>query len=442
MRCASTHIYRWNRDTSLISVYFPWSARVRTGSPSSSQFARCAPHRAGVVSAKPHPRNARAAANDVAIADAAVGELLRVGVDRVSLREVALGAGLTHGATYARYEDASELLIDLWRSKLSGCAVELLELSIQAVEEQGEAPLRALFERIRQPRPEDIAMVESLLVSRRIPILFEEMEPFVEKHIYPGDDLTEDARALFLRSLSLFGLSMASMLEGHYFNDDQNYLDVVERGLTVALREKPIVVASDARTSDEIDRPVKDDDNLRARLVYATYVVVAKGGYHEATVSRIARRADCSPGAIYKLYRSKQDLVLDSFRAIFGTSKNQPVTMPGSRDLAEILSGDSNRLTGNRMYFAMETTIAAAHDETLRPSVGAFLSDPEGRVPQLGELGNLEKSRTGEFVHAMATLRRGTQWMRVVMANESSDFEELAESFRVALIKQWASLDS
>jgi AcrR family transcriptional regulator len=71
-------------------------------------------------------RNARAAANDVAIAAAAVGEILRVGVDRVSLREVAQRAGLTHGATYARYEDVNELLIDLWNSKISSCAVELL----------------------------------------------------------------------------------------------------------------------------------------------------------------------------------------------------------------------------------------------------------------------------------------------------------------------------
>ena len=57
-------------------------------------------------------------ANDAAIRDAAIGEVLRVGVDHVSLRDVGHEAGLTHGATYARYEDVDELLVDLWNSEL------------------------------------------------------------------------------------------------------------------------------------------------------------------------------------------------------------------------------------------------------------------------------------------------------------------------------------
>src|SRR5580698_3548752 len=63
-------------------------------------------------------RSARAIANDAAILDAAIGEVLRVGVDHVSLRDVGHRAGLTHGATYARYEDVDELLVDIWNSVL------------------------------------------------------------------------------------------------------------------------------------------------------------------------------------------------------------------------------------------------------------------------------------------------------------------------------------
>jgi AcrR family transcriptional regulator len=391
------------------------------------------------VSSKPRTRNARAAANDVAIANAAVSEILRVGVDRVSLREVALRAGLTHGAAYARYEDVSELLIDLWHSRLSAVAVELLDLSMRAAEEQSEATLRALFDRIRQPRPEDLAMVEMLLVSRRMPILHEETEPFIKKHFHREDDLTEESRALFTRSLSLFGLAMVSVFEGHYFNDDQNHIDVMENALVTALREKPSGVTPGETVSDEMARPGDEDDNLRARLVYATYVVVAKSGYHEATVSRIARRTDCSPGAIYKLYRSKQDLVLDSFRAVFGPGT---FVAGAPRDLSEIFSHGSRRQTSRRVSFVLETTIAAAHNETLRATVGAYLGDPERRMAHREELADTERAAIAALVHSMAALAHGMQWMSVVMASESADCEEFSESFRVALLNVWASTDS
>jgi AcrR family transcriptional regulator len=391
------------------------------------------------MSTTPHPRNARAAANDAAITNAAVSEILRVGIDRVSLREVAQRAGLTHGATYARYEDVSELFVDLWHSKLSGAALELLELSTRAVEDHSAAALRAFFDRVREPQPEDIAMGEMLLVSRRMPILYEVMEPFVKKHIHPGDELTEDSRATFVRSLSLFGLAMVSQFGVHYFNDDQSCLHVIETVLTSSLKKSPTsVITSDGTVSEEVPRPVENDENLRARLVHATYLVVAKSGYHEATVSRIARRADCSPGAIYKLYRSKQDLVLDAFRAVVAAADAGVASLSGSRDPARFLSAPT-RQRGNRMLFALETTIAAAHDDTLRQTVGTFLGDPGRLMFHVGEFDDVEKSRIREFVHAAAALTQGMQWMSAVMLMETPAFDEFSENFQLELLNQWSS---
>jgi AcrR family transcriptional regulator len=441
---ASTHLYGRNRDTSLIRISHRVSAHTRDWSRwASEHFADTIDHNSTrrakcAVSTTPRPRNARAAANDMAIANAAVSEVLRVGVDRVSLREVAIRAGLTHGATYARYEDVSELLVDLWQSKLSGAAVELLELSARAVEDPRQATLHAFLDRVRQPQPEDLAMAEMLLVSRRIPILYEEMEPFVKKHIHPGEDLTDDSRALFVRSLSLFGLAMVSQFGLHYFHDDQNHLNVVENVLTAALRSSPTDVPTGELVDEEVTRPDGNDDNLRARLVYATFFVVAKSGYHEATVSRIARRADCSPGAIYKLYRSKQDLVLDAFRAVFAPANSGAAPLPGSHDPSELLSRPA-RQRGNRMLFAQETTIAAAHNDTLRTAVGTYLADPERLMSHVGGVDDIEKSRIGEFVHAAAALTQGMQWMSSVMSTEKPAFDEFSENFQLELLNQWSS---
>ena len=70
-------------------------------------------------------RSARALANDLAIREAAIQSILKSGVDRLSLRDVGQQAGLTHGATYARYEDVDELLVDLWNSTLVHRAVAM-----------------------------------------------------------------------------------------------------------------------------------------------------------------------------------------------------------------------------------------------------------------------------------------------------------------------------
>src|ERR1700677_3930946 len=128
-------------------------------------------------------RSARAIANDAAIRDAAISEVLRVGVDHVSLRDVGHEAGLTHGATYARYEDVDELLVDLWNSTLVQRAVTMYELCRTAASEPSANSVGAVFQFLRDASAADVAAVHVLLVARRIPILQEEVEPFIQAYL-------------------------------------------------------------------------------------------------------------------------------------------------------------------------------------------------------------------------------------------------------------------
>ena len=168
------------------------------------------------MSGSQRTRTARAVANDAAIRDSAINEILRVGVDRVSLRDVGKHAGLTHGATYARYEDVNELLVDLWETRLCRSAIAMFERSVEAVETPNEQTVGALFELVRESSPDDAAMVQVLLISRRIPILYEEVEPFVRNYLEPDEDLTLHSSAIFTRALTLFSLTMV-----HVFADSQ-----------------------------------------------------------------------------------------------------------------------------------------------------------------------------------------------------------------------------
>jgi hypothetical protein len=106
-------------------------------------------------------------------------------------------------------------------------------------------------------------------------------------------------------------------------------------------------------------------------------------------------------------------------------------------DPLEFLSHRSHRQTSHRVAFALETTIAAAHNEALQMTVGDYLTDPDKRVSQLDGFDDAQKSLVSGFVHSGAALTNGTQWMSGVTATEMLDFEEFSELFRISLLNEW-----
>ena len=173
-------------------------------------------------------RSARAVANDAAIRDAAVSEVLRVGVDHVSLRDVGHQAGLTHGATYARYEDVDELLVDLWNSVLRQRAIAMFELCMNAAELPSTKTVGALFEAIRDTDPADVACVQVLLTARRIPTLHEEVEPFIHDYLERESGPSHTRSASFARGLTLFGMMIVQIFADATYGRDDDYQRVLE----------------------------------------------------------------------------------------------------------------------------------------------------------------------------------------------------------------------
>lgn len=386
-------------------------------------------------------RSHRAVANDTAIRDAAVNEILRVGIDRMSLRDVAKRAGLTHGATYARYEDVNELLIDLWQSQLCDSAVELFEQCVGTVAAPSEKTVGALFDRVRETRARDVAMIEVLLVARRMPILNEEIVPFTEKYLRP-QQLTTLAKILFTRSVSLFAIIMENIARESQYGSDVGYLGVAERVLLAALKADP--TATQARESLEFDdlRRSQPDDSLRAQLNYATYVVVAQSGFHDATISRIARRADCSPGAIYKLYDSKEDLVADSFRTgPRWLNDSDFARILGADTVAKLFAYEATSQNDVRRRFAAEVFIAGAHNEKLQVTVGRSMRDPGGIVTRLVIDDDAKRECIGQMICFIASASRGVRWLSIITnSTESLDLNEFAHHFRCGLVSEWRAV--
>jgi AcrR family transcriptional regulator len=390
-------------------------------------------------------RSVKAVANDELIRSSAINEIVRVGVDRLSLRDVGHAAGLTHGSTYARYEDVDELLIEVWNSTLRGRLVTMSTLSRRAAENPNADAVGELFEFLRHADARDIAAIEVLLVSRRIPALDEETEAFIQEHLETPDD----SSATFTRGVVLFGVVMAHIFANAQFGFDTEYQSALEKLLTEVLgttdshsllgespaehRPGPIPL------SDRDRSPV--NDNLKSKLTRATYDVVGNCGYVRATISRIARRSNCSPGAIYKFHRTKEDLIIGSFVDLMDAHRTNATDMARVLDegyLTDVLSQEASDESELRRNFTLEMALAAGHCDSIRSIILNRLIEAEAHVPDSVVTDESLEQRL-RYAHRMiSTVVVAVSWLATLSDEISSfDMNSFAEPLRRGLVNQW-----
>ena len=384
-------------------------------------------------------RSARAIANDTAIRDAAISEVLRVGVDHVSLRDVGHEAGLTHGATYARYEDVDELLVDLWNSVLCERTVAMMDLAMNAATSPSAKTVGALFDCIRDAKQADVAAVQVLLTARRIPILHEEVEPFVREYLEPVSPPSEQEDAVFTRGLTLFGMTLIQIFSNSQFGWDAGYQTVLEKLLIETLETDPADVTPVELKEPEDRIILAPNDELKSQLAVSTFGVVGKSGYTRATISRIARRANCSPGAIYKLYPSKEDLVISAFHQIMRArwmNITNFVDILEEGSLTQLLYASASDQNAVRQYFTLETALASAHSPKLRDAVLGQVGELESVVRLLPNMSDDEKTRLSYLIRSIVYATVGVSFLSTVTKRtQTVDFNQFAEPFRRALLR-------
>ncbi|MHB2029415.1 MAG: TetR/AcrR family transcriptional regulator, partial [Acidimicrobiales bacterium] len=314
-------------------------------------------------------RSSRALTNDAIILEAAIAEVLRVGVDHVSLRDVAHHAGLTHGATYARYEDVDELLVDLWNTRLCAHVIDIFELCMTAASEPNPQTVALLFRYIRSASDADVAAIHLLFTARRIPALFEEVEFFVDNYLKRSSYDEIPKGVTFSRGMILYAVVLVHIFADARLGQKDDYLDVLERTILNTLVCDARDVAPVALRSPAEYLNANSSDDLDAQLTFATLSVVSKSGYTRATISRIARRANCSPGAIYKLYPSKEDLVIATLRKLMKARWMRvgnfvDVLQEGS--ITQLLYAAASPENELRMSFSLETGLTAFQSDKLR----------------------------------------------------------------------------
>ena len=381
-------------------------------------------------------RSTRALNNDAAIRTAAIELILRDGIDSISFRDVGRVAGLTHGALYARFEDVEELLVDLWDEVLCHRAVNLLEAAMLATAQPTKANVRALFNSVRVSSMSDAAMVQVLLSSRRFPILREEVETFIHDRLESiADDVTSEERS---RSLVLFALVMVQILQSSLFGPSVDDVDFLESVMLAALKIAPESISPIA-LGEPTDRiiPLPSND-LRSQLAYQTFHAVGKSGYARSTISRISRRANCSPGNIYKLYPSKEDLVIAATRKIMQApwiTISMLANVLEEGVLTQLLFSASSPQNEVRKSFTLEIAMASAHSEKIRAAVETQMQGLELLVPLLDGISEEGKGQLRSMIRAIISVTLGSSFFSTVTtASQDIDFNQFAEPFRRAIL--------
>jgi len=385
-------------------------------------------------------RSARAIANDEAILEAAIAEVLRVGVDHVSLRDVGHHAGLSHGATYARYEDVDELLVDLWNSILRHRAIAMFDVCMHAAQEPTITSISAIFDYIKQSSPADNAFIQVLFTARRIPTLHEEVEPFIHDYLEMGLRVSSDESASFVRGIMVFSMMLLQIFTRTVFETEDGYLDLLQDLMLETLQTDPRDISELEITKSDDWISIDEGDDLKQQLAFATVNVVGKSGYMRATISRIARRANCSPGAIYKLYPSKEDLVIaasnDLLRVRWMKATNF-INVLEEGSITRLLYSSASAENVVHQNFILEASLAAIHSERLQQALVSEFSEIESVIPLLQNVTDDEISRLRFLVRSVIFTTVGVAFISTITDSmQSTDFNQFAEPFRRAILKE------
>lgn len=343
---------------------------------------------------------------DLKVAHSAAKAVRSVGVDQMALTRVAADAGFSSGVIYARCDDRSELVVLAWEKSFWPMLSEMMTLLIDAVISKSDKNILVISELFQKATAPDAvpdlgSAMEIIVTSRRDEVVGEVIQRdiaglFDDFGVGPSTDGANRQAAVAAVS-SLFG---AALLNSVYNSVTVSPIDPTLLfelfSNSVKTVTKPSRRTGPSRDAAPYVFPSTHDD-IRDALIAASEYVIARSGVHRATVSRIARRAGVSVGAIYSLYENKDSLVEDCLEVLF-----PPQSTQDAKDWARVFTADDQRdmvteILTNYMspsykqwrQFRLECLIAARHSPDVAQQLGTYAAraravifDAASKAPQ------------------------------------------------------------
>lgn len=326
---------------------------------------------------------------DAKVAHSAARAVRTVGVDQMALTRVAADAGFSSGAIYARCDDRSELVVMAWEKSFWPMLSAILEPLVDSTLTNDVSLVNrvcSLFESAsaHDAVPDIGSAMEIIVASRRDEVIAEVVQRDIialldDRGVGPSTD-GANRQAVVSALSTLFG---AALLNSVYATTDASAIDpkALLEMFTRAVRtaSKPAKAPGSIPVPQPYEFPSTHDE-IRDALISASEYVIARSGVHRATVSRIARRAGVSVGAIYGLYENKDSLVADCLEVLFppqlaqdGKSWARVFTTTDQRaKVTEILTQYMSPSYSQWRRFRLECLIAARHSPSIARQVGTY----------------------------------------------------------------------
>jgi len=345
---------------------------------------------------------------DLKVAQSAARAVRTVGVDQMALTRVAADAGFSSGAIYARCDDRSELVVLAWEKSFWPMLSEMLVLLVDAVVEKNEtkmAEVSDLFTAASAPDavPDIGSAMEVIVASRRDEVIAEVLQRDInglldDRGVGPSTDGAV-RQSVISAICTLFGAALLNSIfvtnsdgvvshaDGSQQIDPADLLATFARSLRFPV--KPGRAHSPLPETTAYVFPTTHDD-IRDALIASSEYVIARSGVHRATVSRIARRAGVSVGAIYGLYENKESLVSDCLEVLF-----PPQARREADEWAKVFTTEDQRpvvtdILANYMSpsyeqwrrFRLESLIAARHSGSIAIQLAAYAAQSRNALLQ------------------------------------------------------------
>lgn len=314
--------------------------------------------------------------------NAMVVETNKYGLDDLRSTRVAKAAGLTTGALYSRYENADEMLIALWQERVGTTFLQHLRDVVLYV--QGALPRRhPVLQVIETPTPLLRLGAEFLVLAKRNDTISEVITPAIEATL---DDL-----GLNSRTDPLAGAIVMVAASAAVGTICRSFITPINSGWGASLNalrtaaERAVVKPFTAPTTDVAPDPINTGNPVRDELLTSAMRVVARVGFRNATVTRIARRAGFSMSAIYQLWPDKESMLDEAIHELlvldYGNSSRVKVAASsasrGDFGFADSWYFGMMPSRRARYDFRMECVIATRHRPATRRELQKFVSESD-----------------------------------------------------------------
>lgn len=239
------------------------------------------------------------------------------GIDHVSVSDVAKLSEVSRPTFYTYFGDMPGFFAEIWlrfgREWLDAQVCETIEIDPNLNQ----------------------AMLEIVSVGRRVPQVFEVLQPdFTQwwQERTKGNDIAAQRLVWELGFLLGYQLSSKVSSKAHLGLEIRDFLKLPDDVLNL-----PIMAGLGTRILPEVIPPMgglsQISDSVEDSLTQAAIEVISSSGVASASMTRIARRARVSTGSVYPRFKSSEALIHQSFTTAIQTIVSGNVQMVSDRGL-------------------------------------------------------------------------------------------------------------